>query len=1120
MIFVRAIQKWVLFLALLLSLPAPAIAGTGTAGDPYTSLTEAYAAPSSGRYFFNLGSGVFEASVDITEGGGWVLVLQYEHAANTNPPLAVLGAGTNLPLMSSGVFGNDGSLSPARWGHAGNAAMSQFTGDIETRWFGRSANSSRIIHFRTSIGDDYFRTGTGSMVGVASSSTDLTGGTGLLPRFSDNYYTNQGDFAFTNFPFFRGNFFHWGIRGAALGADPVATGTRWESDDFANGSQFATVHRVWVRRANPGVVTNTNDSGEGSLRDAINYANLRPGADTISFAIPGSGPHVITVSSALPELTDAGTSIDARTQSGSQCRDIWIGAAHTLRVQLTGPSGTTGLRLGGASQAVRGLAITGFSDKIETLATSTSATIQCNYLGLATDGSGSGTSGNGVRVRGAGGRIGGLNAGEGNVIGTNFVGVLTSANSTDTSVQGNFIGIDPSGISARPNQRAINNNNGSATWRDITRNLIAGNTVGAIMLETDDLITGSNGQIAIQRNVIGFTRTQNTLLQNGNFGGINFPNGTISNVLIGGDAATQGNLISAAIDAINITGSSSITIRGNTIARAGSRGVFLTNVTGVTIGGALAGQGNIIGANTSSGIDIGGGSSNITIQGNTLGPATVGATSGNNGGNGIRLEDVSNVSIGNGLASGRNVIGGNGWRAIDINGTVTNISISGNYLGTDSSGNVAVANGANLPGLLKDAISLDGGVVATNISVTNNVIGGYSAALLEFSSSSVDGAVIRGNNFGIGANGTSQIVTGSLEDLIIMGGNPSAYSNITIGGSVAGQGNLIAFGNQSGIGINSTGSNIQIIGNTIRNNTRNGITLTGTTRAAVVGNAIFNNGLLGIDLNNDGVTANDAGDGDAGPNDLLNNPVFNVVNIAGGNQLGYDFNLDVPAHAQGYRIDFFKNTLADDTEGQVPLGSISVAHAGGNLKFNGLFTASTTIAEGDRITATTSRIAASGFDISSEFSIKRSVVARGVLGTTISGSVIDVTGLGAFNIPGNDQLINANVANATGLPSDNIEIILSIADNAEFFFGDIDGAGPQTNPVTFDGTNAPGVTVSYPGDVRFSNAASPPVYAGCNYTPVAGYDPQVSYICVKPQGTMPGGDPNPSFDIRFRQRVP
>ncbi len=65
-------------------------AGDGSVGNPFTSLGEAYGAPVSGRYYFDLGSGPFQADIDTSEGGGWVLVLQYVHQGGTNPNYRLL----------------------------------------------------------------------------------------------------------------------------------------------------------------------------------------------------------------------------------------------------------------------------------------------------------------------------------------------------------------------------------------------------------------------------------------------------------------------------------------------------------------------------------------------------------------------------------------------------------------------------------------------------------------------------------------------------------------------------------------------------------------------------------------------------------------------------------------------------------------------------------------------------------------------------------------------------------------------------------------------------------------------------------------------------------------------
>jgi hypothetical protein len=71
--------------------------------------------------------------------------------------------------------------------------------------------------------------------------------------------------------------------------------------------------------------------------------------------------------------------------------------------------------------------------------------------------------------------------------------------------------------------------------------------------------------------------------------------------------------------------------------------------------------------------------------------------------------------------------------------------------------------------------------------------------------------------------------------------------------------------------------------NTISGNFGPGIQiqLAGSVNNTITTNAIFTNVNLGIDLDNDGVTANDLGDGDIGPNNLLNFPVIYSAQVAG-----------------------------------------------------------------------------------------------------------------------------------------------------------------------------------------------------------------------------------------------
>src|SRR5262245_63890219 len=102
-------------------------------------------------------------------------------------------------------------------------------------------------------------------------------------------------------------------------------------------------------------VTNTNDGGAGSLRDAITRANANPGADTIKFSI-GSGIKTIAPLTYLPPATEAVT-IDGTSQPGYAGHPL-IGLTGAARVDpTTGYAEFEGLVLYGGNSTVRGLAI-------------------------------------------------------------------------------------------------------------------------------------------------------------------------------------------------------------------------------------------------------------------------------------------------------------------------------------------------------------------------------------------------------------------------------------------------------------------------------------------------------------------------------------------------------------------------------------------------------------------------------------------------------------------------------------------------------------------------------------------------------------------------------------------
>lgn len=110
--------------------------------------------------------------------------------------------------------------------------------------------------------------------------------------------------------------------------------------------------------ANTYIVTNPNDSGAGSLRSALAAANANTGLDRIEFAIPGSGPYTIFLTSTLT-IADA-VEIDGYTQPGSHPNTLAEGSDADIRIVLDASSMTPGyqvvMKLPAYGATLRGLA--------------------------------------------------------------------------------------------------------------------------------------------------------------------------------------------------------------------------------------------------------------------------------------------------------------------------------------------------------------------------------------------------------------------------------------------------------------------------------------------------------------------------------------------------------------------------------------------------------------------------------------------------------------------------------------------------------------------------------------------------------------------------------------------
>jgi hypothetical protein len=456
-------------------------------------------------------------------------------------------------------------------------------------------------------------------------------------------------------------------------------------------------------------VTNTQDAGPGSLRQAILDANARPGADVIDFAIPGSGVQTIAVGSTtglpLPASTDSIT-IDGYSQPGARANTLTTGDNAVLLIQLEGShagAGANGLTISAGVSTVRGLVINRF---LQTpypanqggigilLDANGGNVIQGNYLG--TDAAGTIALPNfvGVQVQGGGSNnlIGGATPAARNLLSANISGGLLLYNAgTGNLVQGNYIGTNAAGTAALENLSGVWVGYGAAAHNSIggtapgAGNLISGNSVGV------NLSVGANNNL-IQGNYIGTNSSGTAAL--GNSYGVFLQIYTSSN-LIGGTAPSSRNIISGnslGIYFINnpvgnqVEGNYIGTDPSGTAAVGNGVGVALQNASADNTIGGTAAAGNIISGNVLYGIylhdpDVSG---NL-VQGNSIGVSAAGTPLGN-GGDGVHISlgahdnQIGGPLTGSAAEFGNRIAFNGGAGVAVVDATSTGNAIRGNSI--------------------------------------------------------------------------------------------------------------------------------------------------------------------------------------------------------------------------------------------------------------------------------------------------------------------------------------------------------------------------------------------------------------------------------------------------------
>jgi large repetitive protein len=253
-----------------------------------------------------------------------------------------------------------------------------------------------------------------------------------------------------------------------------------------------------------------------------------------------------------------------------------------------------------------------------------------------------------------------------------------------------------------------------------------------------------------------------------------------------------------------------------------------------------------------------------------------------------------------GTASGAgNVISGNTEDGIVLGGDASSNLVQGNLIGTDAAGTSAVPN-------VEDGAVLDAGASSNTIGGTvagaRNVVSGNKQDGIVLDGGGTTANLIQGNF--IGTDGTGTLNLGNTGPGVSIDGG--AASN-TVGGTVAGAGNIIAFTvQQTGILIGNGAADTTTVGN------------------AVLGNSIHDNGSpgLGIDLAGDGQTANHTTSPSSGPNDFQNFPVPTAAVLSAGN-VTVSFTFSSVASST-FRLEFFLNNAGDTPQGRFFLGSVNV----------------------------------------------------------------------------------------------------------------------------------------------------------------------------------------------------
>ncbi len=1014
--------------------------------------------------------------------------------------------GTNNNVIAGNAIGTDRTGTLAMGGTIGI----QVNAGVQNTRIGTNADGVSDIAERNLIN--------GNIYGVQITGTGATGNTvaGNYIGVAADGVTARGNTSY-------GVLIQGGATGNTIGGLTSTPGTEAGNVISGNTGAGITISDTGTSgNAVEGNLIGTKAGGTSALANSTDGVLIQTNAssNTIGGTAAGAGNVISGDTTNGVEITGTGT-------SSNVVEGDYIGTDLTGTVAIANATGVeidtsaSGNTIGGSAAAARNI-ISGNSYGV-TLNDTTSDAVEGNFIGTDLTGSIAVANGIGVLIwaSATGNTIGGpatmTGTAPGNVIsGNSGPGIFFDNNvaSTGDLVEGNLIGTNAAGTAALGN--GVGNggiyilSDGSATHETIggtaaaDRNVISGNNGAGIDILNDN----SN---LIEGNYVGLDITGASAVPNLDQG-IQIV-GSNDNT-VGGTAPGAGNVISG--NRYNATAGQQVVINDENLATQTASGNLVqgnligTNAadtglpsgmsfdydgtgveilgcaTGNTIGGTTAGAANVIAGNAtgvfigSVGFLAGGTTSGNVVEGNDIGVEANGTTALANtvgvliqSGAGNSLTDDN--TLGGATAVAANIISGNTTFGIEISGsTATGNVVEGDYIGTDLTGTVAIANGTGVEIDTSATGNTIGGLTSTAGTGAGNVISGnsnYGVWVVAATSNAIEGNLI-----GTGATGTVAVANG------LFGVNAdTGANNTTVGGTVAGAGNVISGNTSYGVVINSSGS--LVAGNLI------GLNRAGTTAVANLSSGIK---LVGANNTVGGITAvaRNVVSGNT-QNGILVTGVGATGNLIEGNYVGTNAvgSAAVPNNSvASYRGILINSGAQNTTVGgsTAGAGNLLSGNLGWGLEVDGPVTANTVI-QGNLIGTDATGTFAVGNGFSGGIIIYRAIsttiggttaAARNLVsGNQSAGILAEGTGLSQLLIEGN--YIGTNSAGSAAIPNNdtgvyvedlaaNVTIGSAVAGGGNLISGNgycgiyvtnQDGVGVATNVVIQNnsiGTNASG----------------------------------------------------------------